>query len=225
MLPPMNLLAIDTALEACSVGVAIDGRPPVLRSETIGRGHAERLFAMMADAMAEAGMAFDRLDRIAVTTGPGSFTGIRVGIAAARGIALVVGCPVVGIGTLALFAAAARDRAGPRPVLAVLDAKRDEIYAQAFDADGAPLFEPFAGSAVDVAARAATGDMMLAGSGAGLVAAAMAEPAPIVPVAAVPDIAALLRLGHAAPPPAGPPRPLYLRAPDAKPQPAGLARR
>lgn len=220
----MNLLAIDTALEACSVGVAIDGRPPVLRSETIGRGHAERLFAMMADAMAEAGMAFDRLDRIAVTTGPGSFTGIRVGIAAARGIALVVGCPVVGIGTLALFAAAARDRAGPRPVLAVLDARRDEIYAQAFDADGAPLFEPFAGSAVDVAAHA-TADMMLAGSGAGLVAAAMAEPARIVPVAAVPDISALLRLGRAAPPPAGPPRPLYLRAPDAKPQPAGLARR
>ena len=220
----MNLLAIDTALEACSVGVAIDGRPPVLRSETIGRGHAERLFGMLSEAMSEAGLAFAALDRIAVTNGPGSFTGIRVGIAAARGLALVIGCPVVAIGTLAMTAAAARDTAGPQPVLAAHDAKRDEIHAQAFDAGGAPLCEPFAGSAGDVAARAGDG-MLLAGSGAALVAAAMAEPGRIVTVPAIPDIAILLRLGRSAPPPGGPPRPLYLRPPDAKPQATGVARR
>ena len=142
MLGRMNLLAIDTALEACSVGVAAAGGAPVLRSEIIGRGHAERLFGMVSSAMAEAGVAFPALDRIAVTTGPGSFTGIRVGIAAARGLALVVGCPVIGIGTLPLVAAAARDGHGPRPVLAVLDAKRDEVYAQAFDPAGVPLSDP-----------------------------------------------------------------------------------
>lgn len=224
MLPAMNLLAIDTALEACSVGVAVPGRPPVLRSEIIGRGHAERLFGMMSAAMAEAGLAFATLDRIAVTVGPGSFTGIRVGIAAARGLALVVGCPVVGIGTLAVVAAAAREVGGPVPVLAVLDARRDEVYVAAFAADGMPHAPPAVLTPAAAAALVAPG-MVLAGSGAGLVAAAMPSPAAVVAVPPVPDVAALLRLAAAAPAPEGPPRPLYLRAPDAKPQAAGVARR
>jgi tRNA threonylcarbamoyl adenosine modification protein YeaZ len=220
----MNLLAIDTALEACSVGVAVDGGSPVLVSETIGRGHAERLFGMISAAMEEAGIGFAALDRIAVTVGPGSFTGIRVGIAAARGLALVTGCPVVGIGTLAVIAESARAAAGPVPVMAVLDARRDEVYAQAFAADGTPLSEPTAGPAPAVAARLGAG-MVLAGSGAPLVAAALASPPAITHTAAAPDIAALVRLGLAAPPPAGPPRPLYLRPPDAKPQAAAAVAR
>ena len=214
MLPPMNLLAIDTALEACSVGVAAGGATPVLRSEIIGRGHAERLFAMIEGAMAEAGLAPTALDRIAVTVGPGSFTGIRVGIAAARGLALVIGCPVIGIGTLEALAEAARQRAGRVAVLAVIDAKRDEVYAQAFDAGGAALSEPMASAAV------------LAGPGAGLVAACLPAPADVVAVPPTPEIGTVLRLGGAATAPAQPPRPLYLRAPDAKPQAAAsLARR
>ena len=112
----MNLLAIDTALEACSVGVAVDGGSPVFVSETIGRGHAERLFGMISAAMEQAGIGYAALDRIAVTIGPGSFTGIRVGIAAARGLALVTGCPVAGIGTLAVLAESARAAAGTVPV-------------------------------------------------------------------------------------------------------------
>jgi tRNA threonylcarbamoyl adenosine modification protein YeaZ len=224
MVSAMNLLAIDTALEACSVAVAAAGRPPVLRSEIIGRGHAERLFGMLSSAMAEAGLAFPALGRIAVTIGPGSFTGIRVGIAAARGLALVVGCPVVGIGTLPLVAAAARGAGGARPVLAVLDAKRDEVYAQAFDPDGVPLSAPCAVAPAAAAALVRPG-MALAGSGAALVAAAMPAPAEVVAVPPVPDIAVLLGLAAAAPEPEGPPRPLYLRAPDAKPQAQGVARR
>lgn len=223
MLPPMNLLAIDTALEACSVGVAIDGRPPVLRSEVIGRGHAERLFGMVSSAMAEAGLVFPELGRIAVTTGPGSFTGIRVGIAAARGLALVVGCPVVGIGTLALVAAAAREAIGPVAVLAVLDARRDEVYVQGFDAAGAALAAP-AALAPEAAAALLRPGMVLAGGGAGLVAASLPAAAEVVPVSPVPDVAILLRLAATAAAPDGPPRPLYLRAPDAKPQAAGVAR-
>jgi len=224
MVRRMNLLAIDTALEQCSVGVAAGGRPPVLVTETIGRGHAERLFGMISAAMSEAGLAFAELDRIAVTVGPGSFTGLRVGIAAARGLALVIGCPVAGIGTLDAIAEAARQTAGAIPVLAALDAKRGEVYAQAFDAEGHPLSAPAAGPAASCAALITEG-MVLAGSGARLVAAAMAEPPRVVHDQAAPDIAAVLRLGLAAPPPQAPPRPLYIRPPDAKPQGAAAVAR
>lgn len=221
----MNLLAIDTALEACSVGVVAAGNDPVLISETIGRGHAERLFGMIESAMAEAGLAYADLDRIAVTVGPGSFTGLRVGIAAARGLALVIGCPVVGIGTLAVIAASAREAAGPVPVWATLDARRDEVYVQSFDAAGKATGEAEAGPAARFAA-AIEPETCLAGTGAPLVASVGAAEARIVAVAPTPDIGALVRLGLAAMPPFDAPRPLYVRAPDAKPQSAAaIARR
>ncbi len=223
----MNLLAIDTALEACSVGVATSGDEPVLLSEIIGRGHAERLFGMIETAMAEAGLAYGDLDRIAVTAGPGSFTGLRVGIAAARGLALVTGCPVVGVGTLAVIAAAARATAGPVSVLATLDARRGEVYAQLFDASGEAVGDPQAG-APDRFAPLAGPETRIAGSGAALVAAEAGAGAStrIVAIASAPDIAALVALGLAAPPPHDSPRPLYIRAPDAKPQSAAaIARR
>jgi tRNA threonylcarbamoyl adenosine modification protein YeaZ len=220
----MNLLAIDTALDRCSVGIAAGDQPPLLVSETIGRGHAERLFGMVSAAMAEAGLGFPDLGRIAVTVGPGSFTGVRVGIAAARGFALVTGCPVAGIGTLDVIAEGARALAGAVPAMAVLDARRDEVYAAAFDATGRPLFAAEAGPAHAFAGRLPPG-MVLAGSGARLVAAAAATTGiRIVHEDTAPDIGALVRLGRAAPEPAGPPRPLYLRAPDAKPQSAAIAR-
>jgi tRNA threonylcarbamoyl adenosine modification protein YeaZ len=225
MVRRMNLLAIDTALDRCSVGVAAGGRPPVLVSETIGRGHAERLFGMVSAAMAEAGLGFPELQRIAVTLGPGSFTGVRVGIAAARGFALVTGCPVAGIGTLDVIAETARAIAGAVPVMAVLDAKRDEVYAQAFDGAGRPLSAPAAGPAAGFGDRIVEG-MVLAGSGARLVAASLpVASALIVHEDTAPDIAALVRLGLVAPPPAGPPRPLYLRPPDARPQAAAMVAR
>jgi tRNA threonylcarbamoyl adenosine modification protein YeaZ len=224
MVRRMNLLAIDTALERCSVGVSSGGRPPVLISETIGRGHAERLFGMMSAAMDEAGLVFADLDRIAVTVGPGSFTGLRVGIAAARGLALVIGCPVAGIGTLDAIAETARETVGAVPVLAALDAKRDEVYAQAFDADGRPLSEPAAGPAALFTPLLADG-MVLAGSGARLVVAAARGAPRIVHEQPAPEIAAVLRLGLAAPAPSGPPRPIYIRAPDAKPQNAAAVAR
>jgi len=225
MVRRMNLLAIDTALDRCSVAVAAAGRPLVLQSETIGRGHAERLFGMVSAAVADAGLDFDAFDRMAVTVGPGSFTGVRIGIAAVRGFALVIGCPVAGIGTLDAVAETARECAGPVPVMAVLDAKRDEVYAQAFDADGRPLWEPAAGPAAALAGRIA-GGMVLAGSGARLVAAALpAGTARIVHEDTAPDIAALVRLGLAAEPPSGPPRPVYLRPPYAKPQAAAMVAR
>jgi tRNA threonylcarbamoyl adenosine modification protein YeaZ len=229
----MKLLAIDTALEACSVAVAAGDDDPVVISEVIVRprgedgrrpdresnkGHAERLFGMIEAAMAEAGLAFVDLDRIAVTVGPGSFTGLRVGIAAARGLALVVKCPLVGLGTLAVHAEAARAVAGPVPVLALLDVRRDEFYGQRFAADGASAGAAEVGAAARFTALVEPGDV-LAGSGAdGIAAVLPAGFAPIIHRSSAPDIRALLRLAVSTPAAEAPPRPLYLRPPDAKPQ-------
>jgi tRNA threonylcarbamoyladenosine biosynthesis protein TsaB len=221
----MNLLAIDTALEACSVGVSAGSRL-VLVSEVIGRGHAERLMGMVTEAMADAGFAFPALDRIAVTIGPGSFTGVRVGIAAARGLALVIGCPVVGVSTLAVHAASARETVGAKPVLVALDARRSEVYAQGFDGAGKALGPAEVGPPADFAARSG-GDVLLAGSGGALIASFIGPDAVsrIVHNRSAPDIAALLRLGAATEGSFTPPRPLYVRAPDAKPQAAAAVPR
>src|SRR5439155_20558387 len=105
------------------------------------------------------------LERIAVTVGPGSFTGVRVGIAAVRGLALVTGCPAVGISTLAVIAERARALAGARPVLAVLDARRGEVYAQSFDRPGLAVGPPEAAPAELIAERVDE-KTLLAGAGA-----------------------------------------------------------
>ena len=222
----MRLLAIDTALEACAVGV-VGGARDVFVSEIIGRGHAERLMGMIADAMAEAGLAYGDLDRIAVTVGPGSFTGLRVGIAAARGLALVTGAASVGIGTLAVHAESARHEIGAVPVLAVLAASRGEIYGQSFAGDGMPESPPAAAPAEAFARRIAA-NTLIAGSGAAALAALLGDEARARTVheRSAPDIASLCRLALSAPLAGEAPRPLYLRPPDAKPQLAGrIARR
>ena len=222
----MRLLAIDTALEACAVGV-VGGTRQVLTSEVIGRGHAERLMGMIEVAMAEAGLTFTDLERIAVTVGPGSFTGLRVGIAAARGLALVTGAPAVGIGTLAVHAETVRHDLGDTPVLAVLAAGRGEIYGQSFAADGAPEGPPAAAPAETFARRIA-GNTLIAGSGAAALAEILGDEARARTAHqnSAPDIASLCRLALAATPDGEAPRPLYLRPPDAKPQTAGrVARR
>jgi tRNA threonylcarbamoyladenosine biosynthesis protein TsaB len=214
----MRLLAIDTASEACSIGVIADGEP-VIRSEVVGRGHAEILMRLIEEAMNEARLTFADLDRIAVTVGPGSFTGLRIGIAAARGFALVTGKPAVGIGTLAMHAEQARSLRGPHAVLAVLTAGRGELYGAIYSADGTEIDQPQAASAQALAAKLKDG-MLIAGSGADLVVAAlpMDVTVRIAHRDASIDVAALCRLAVAAPQPLSSPRPLYLRPPDAKPQ-------
>jgi tRNA threonylcarbamoyladenosine biosynthesis protein TsaB len=134
----MNILAIDTA-STCSVAVACDGRIVARRHADIARGHAEALMPMIAAALAETGIGYDDLDLIAAAIGPGSFTGLRTGLAAARGLALALGVPTRGVTSLEAAAAAA---ACGEPVLVVLESKRADIYAQSFDATLAPLGEP-----------------------------------------------------------------------------------
>ena len=215
----MKLVAIDTALEACSVGVATR-HATVLRSEVVERAHQVRLFPMMQAAMAEAGIRFEALDRIGVTVGPGSFTGIRIGVAAARGLALVTKAPVVGVTTLAVHAESAAGQLSGRPLLVVLPARADLLYAQLFAADLSPLGPPRIASAVELAQEARSANALLAGSGADAIAALLGgDAARIVHRNSAPDIAALVRVVRAAPLPEESPKPLYLRPPDAAPQP------
>src|ERR1700731_1129617 len=120
----MLILAIDTALDACSAGV-LDTRASKLiaqESQPMKRGHAEALMPLIARVIKQAGVAFTGLDRIAVTTGPGSFTGLRVGLSAARGIALAAGKPAVGLTTLTAYAAAVVSESGQQPVIFAIEA-------------------------------------------------------------------------------------------------------
>lgn len=216
-----RLLAIDTAQANCAVAVMTlnaAGETLVSRSEAIGRGHAEALMPMIEAVMAQAGVTFADLDRIAVTCGPGSFTGLRVGLSVARGFALVRQIPAVGISVLDGLAAEARSGTDGRPVLAVLEAREDEIYAAFYDEAGTLTGEPEVALRQDLAARVTPG-MVLTGSAAPALAAASGlDGITVHGTATVPDIATVARLGAAAQATGLPPVPLYLRPPDAKPQ-------
>lgn len=212
----MTLLAIDTALENCSVGLSAGGAV-FLRAETIGKGHAERLMPEIAAVLAEAGITASDITRIAVSVGPGSFTGLRVGIAAARGLALVRRVPVVGVTTLLSHAALAvetRPSGEDRPILALLPARGEELYGQLFTAALQPLDEAVLAPIGHFAAIAGESDADLAGAGA----SRLERPERVVHDRSAPDIATLLALGARLDPAGHPPKPLYIRPPDAKPQ-------
>ncbi|WP_267551438.1 tRNA (adenosine(37)-N6)-threonylcarbamoyltransferase complex dimerization subunit type 1 TsaB [Rhizobium rhizogenes] len=214
----MIVLALDTAGVDCAAAVYDSGSDSVMGevTETIGRGHAEHLMHVVDEALAKAGTALSAVERVVVTVGPGSFTGIRIGVAAARGFALSLNVPAVGVTTLEVMAATARQQNPGKPVLAAIDAKREEIYLQGFDANGDPLDE----------ARAVTIDeaRIIAGAFDGIVTGTAVARLSDAPPAERPDafpIAVVARLG-AAKPVSEKPKPLYLRGPDARPQ-AGYA--
>lgn len=205
----MNLIALDTALDACSVSVLAGDRVAAFACEPMTRGHQERLAPMAAEVMARAGLGFAALDRVAVTVGPGSFTGVRVGLAFAKGLAMALDLPCLGVGTLEALAAGL-----PGRVAAVLDAKRGQVYLQAFD-DGQALDEARPMDVVKAAASlSGLADLTLVGSGAPLLAPLLPE-ATMDPRQLV-DPEAFAFLAAVKPPPAERPRPLYLRAPDAR---------
>lgn len=143
----MNILALDTCFDACSVAVRRDDGRTVAKRALMRRGHAEALMPMVAQAMQDAGMMFDELDRIAVTVGPGTFTGTRVGVAAALGLSLAHDTGVVTYSSLNCIARAAIQAIGSRlneydGVIAARDAKRDSIYLEVVDADGQAIEPP-----------------------------------------------------------------------------------
>lgn len=206
----MIVLAFDTALELCSAAVLKEGAVLAARSEAMARGHQERLAPLVAEVMAEAGVGFDALDRIGVTVGPGSFTGLRVGLAFAKGLGVALGRPVIGVGTLEALAASG---APAGVAVAVIDARREQVYLQAFQ-DGRALAPPEAIALADAPARLAglTPDRLV-GPGAPLLAERF--PAAGVDARPGPDPVALARLAAVAPDDR-PARPVYLRAPDAR---------
>lgn len=219
----MRVLAIDTALEACSAAVLDTGRGVITASESLVmvRGHAEALMPLVARVMDRAEIEFGELDRIAVTTGPGSFTGLRVGISAARGIALAAGKPAIGLSTLSAFAAPYIAEDDTLPVLAVIDARHEQVYLQMFGLGGRTLVAPRIATLREALRTAAKGPSRIVGTAAGMLAMAWptGEPPPaLIDQRGAPEIGWIARLGAAAAEGYGPPKPLYLRAPDAQPQ-------
>jgi tRNA threonylcarbamoyladenosine biosynthesis protein TsaB len=191
------VLALDTALGACQAAVLKGDEILFQLSEPMERGHQERLAPLVRETMAAAGVAFSELDRIAVVVGPGSFTGVRVGLAFAKGLSLALDIPCVGIGSLEALASGATGL-----VAAVIDAPRGQRYLQIFE-NGSPVTEAEAILAEQEAEKTAPYG-----------AAARIGPAGDGP--AFPDIARAARLAAAKAEPTERPTPIYLRPPDAK---------
>jgi tRNA threonylcarbamoyladenosine biosynthesis protein TsaB len=221
------VLAIDTALEVCAAAVLDTERTGGLtsRSRPMARGHAEALMPMIAAVMSAAQVEFAELDRIAVTVGPGSFTGLRVGVAAARGIALASGKPAVGLTTLAALAAPFFDADESKALLAVIDARHSQVYMQLFGPGGRSLIAPRLSPVRDAIRAAMASPTRIVGNAARLIEAAWPDnerrPLAVNPVRAA-DIAWIARLGAAVPENSGAVKPLYLREADAQPQQAGI---
>ncbi|MFN4281839.1 MAG: tRNA (adenosine(37)-N6)-threonylcarbamoyltransferase complex dimerization subunit type 1 TsaB [Alphaproteobacteria bacterium] len=224
------VLAFDTACDACSAAVWRDGEIVAREFAAMARGQSEALMPMIARVMEAARLEFADLAAVGVTVGPGAFTGLRIGLAAARAIALASSKPAIGVTTLEALAAAAP---GTGALLVAIDAKRDDLYLQLF-AGAVPAGEPVA--ALPEAAALPDGAFRLAGDGAARLFTALPEAAraratllaePRLPDAAViarlaaARLAAIAQGGGAI----ASPRPLYLRPPDAKlPQDGGRVR-
>ena len=226
----MLILAIDTALDACSVCVLDTDANKVIAQESqpMKRGHAEALMPLIARVIKASGVAFTALDRIAVTTGPGSFTGLRVGLSAARGIGLAAGRPVVGLTTLTAYAAPVVGSNKEQPVISAIDARHDHVYFQVVSGDGDSLVRARVAPIEEALGAAQFGAPHLVGNAAKILAdrwPADAPPPFKVDPQPAPDITWVAWLGAAvSPDAAAPARPYYLRAPDAKPSQDALQR-
>lgn len=200
----MRVLAIDTALSACSAALVENGVARAAMCEPMERGHAERLAPLVDELMRGAGVAFAEVERIAVTVGPGSFTGVRVGLSFARGLALALGAPCVGVSTLeALAGEGGGVRAAAVPAAG-------EVYFALYD-KGETRVAPRKMS-LDEARASLPGGALLRGPGAAL----LARDGVTVEEIACADPVVLARLAAARDPAAHPPAPQYLRPPDAK---------
>lgn len=212
-----TILALESAAGACSAALWRDGAVQAHEFAEMARGHAEHLMPMARAVVAAAGATFTDLDGIAVTVGPGTYTGLRIGLAAAKGLGLATGRPVLGVSSLAAVA----DAAGDHPVIAVaLETKRADIYFQIFERDLTPRTPAASASPAEAAAilgaMADVADVCLVGAAAPRVVAEApslrANRNVRFPDAAV--VAAMIATGRATP---LPPDPVYLRPPDVTP--------
>jgi tRNA threonylcarbamoyl adenosine modification protein YeaZ len=216
----MRILAIDTSLPAVSVCVFDSDARQVLACETtpMQKGHAEALMPMIDRVVSGVSEGFASLDRVAVTVGPGSFTGIRIGVAAARGIALACGIEVVGVSTLAALATPLLFAEGEEIVAAAIDALHGNIYFSAYGASsGRVLASPRLVSLVDACNLLSAGQVVAVGTGAAALRDKARDLGAEIGLAdrePWPDIVAVAKLGVVADPRNAPARPLYLKAPD-----------
>ncbi len=233
---PLNILAFDTCFSACSVAVGRDVGGPSQALEAFFEprdvGHAEALMPMIRQAMRAARLGFKDIERIGVTFGPGTFTGTRIGISAARALHLATGVPLVGASSLAVMAEDAIDMLGvdiatgeraahSPPVLIAVDARRGQVYTQLFGKSGLdPLTAPQVITIAEAARLGGDGALVIAGSGAEAVAEvarALGRDVTTGLPRLQPDASSLVDLVAALPIQTGPLTPLYLREADAKP--------
>ncbi len=227
----MKILAIDTALPAISACVLDDGAdtPEAIETIAMERGHAEALLPLIDRVMARVAGGFASLGRVAVTVGPGSFTGLRAGIAAARAIGVACKIPVTGVSTLAALAAPLIMEQKPGLAVAAIAAGRGNVYFAAFGPDGRAVLAPRIAPAREAVRTLGAGPLRLAGSGVPLLAneaqAAGTETWTGHENTGL-DIIFVARIGLLADPALTPPRPFYMAPPGAKvpaaaqPQPA-----
>jgi tRNA threonylcarbamoyladenosine biosynthesis protein TsaB len=223
----MNILTFDTCFDGCSVCVAERHGEAIVKlgamMERFETGHAERLVPMIGETMQMAGLSFDRIERIAVTVGPGTFTGTRIGVAAARALALASNTKTVGVSSLAVMAKVARREIASEAVAVVVDARRGEVYAQLFGVgDALSAKSPPELLSIDEAAQlGGVGSIVFVGSGAASVAAAASRDGRHADARLpdlLPDAIALAQIAATLEPSEAPLVPFYLRPPDAKAQ-------
>lgn len=209
----MKTLGIHSAGPGCSVALLEGDRLISVRHTDAARGQAELLMPMVLEVLREAGVGLKLVDRFGVTVGPGSFTGLRIGLAAVRGMMMATGRPGVGVTS---FEAAAHgvsaDEIDGRLLLIAVESKRAELFVQAFDTSWNPIAEPEALLPEHVAERYSGREVTIAGDGA-------VRLKPVLPggrfcEAAPPEAVAVARLAASRDPSGPPPRPVYLRAPD-----------
>ena len=217
----MRILAIDTSCGAASVAAFEGATRETLASRVtpMRLGHAEALAPLVERVMAEVEGGFASLDAIAATIGPGSFTGIRIGLALARAFGVALDKPVIGVSTLVAFAAPLLADARPGIIVSAIDARHGAVYHQSYEANGRPLCAPRVGAPLEAIRAVGAGPTRLAGDAAEMLAAEARRVGMACEAypAAYPDIVAVARVALAADPAANPPRPLYIKPPDAKP--------
>ena len=215
------ILALETSSSLCAACILDETTGAVLGevSNDIGRGHAERLMDDIGEVLKLAGVGYSHLTSIATGVGPGSFTGIRVGVAAARGFGLALKVPVLGITSLQAIAWQAREWADASNIIVALDAGRDEIYMQTFDHDALPLGESLALSLPHFLASLTIGRSFVCGSAIALLNDQTLPQGISLHLPAIIPTATSVAFASTQPTMTVPPKPLYLRAPDAKTQP------
>ena len=217
-----TILALDSSGAACSTALWRRGTVVARRYRAMERGHAEALMPMLVETMAEAGEAYAALTAVAVTVGPGAFTGIRIGLAAARGIGLAADVPVIGVTTFAAVAEAVSERElADRALLVLLDSKRGDVFVQEFTAERAAIGPPAILSPEAVLQWLSARSCVIAGDGIAVVRPALEAAGLAVACSAAAGSADALQVARLAARSVAqgtglPPTPLYLRAPEVR---------